>query len=82
MTKKPHPLAAGLDEVVPSGAGGAGLRIVNLFGDQPEVLDAIRRARRDRKLSFAAIAKFLTVNGDHPVSSAAVQTWLAKEGIA
>jgi hypothetical protein len=81
VTKKPDPLAAGLDGLASSGTGGSGPRVLVLFGDRPEVLESIRRARRDRKLSYAAIAKFLTVNGEQHISAGAVQKWLDKEGI-
>jgi hypothetical protein len=54
-------------------------KVVVLFGDQPEVLEAIREARR-RKCSFVQIAKTLSTP-DNPISETAVKSWLAMQGI-
>lgn len=73
-------LAAALDAVAEPGVGGKGLKVLVLFGDRPDVLEAIIRARRDRRLSFAQIATVLSDEGKS-VSSAAVAKWLAAEGV-
>jgi hypothetical protein len=80
MTKPKNPLAAGLDDLA-APRGGVGMRVITLFGDQPEVLDAIRRARRDRRLSYSAIANYLSANSGHRITANPVQKWLNSEGI-
>lgn len=77
---KPDPLAAALDAISAPTGGGVQGRIVQLFSDRPEVLDAIARARRERKLSYAQIARALSRDGN-TVGPAAVQTWLDRQGI-
>lgn len=81
MTKKADPLAEALDKATATPNAGQGGRVMQLYSDRPDVLESIRRARRDRKLSHAHIAKVLSSNGDGTVSRAAVQNWLSKEGI-
>jgi hypothetical protein len=54
-------------------------KVVVLFGDQPEVLEAIREARR-RKCSFVQIAKTLSTP-DNPISETAIKSWLTSQGI-
>lgn len=64
----------------PANGGGQQMRIPMLFGDRPEVLDAIRAARRDRKASWQAISDLLSRHG-HRISATAVRNWLVSEGI-
>jgi len=71
-------LIASLESLEPRGNRNVH-RIVVLFGDQPEVLDAIRQARA-RKCSFGQIAKALSTPSTI-VSAHAVQNWLAAQGI-
>jgi len=59
--------------------GGHGSKVDYLFGDKPDVLDAIIDARK-RRCSFRQIAMALSVDGE-TVSSGAVQNWLAARGI-
>ena len=59
---------------------GRTLKIVELFGDQPEVLDAIVKARTERGLSYRVIAEVLS-KGEHEVSDGAVQNYLRARGI-
>lgn len=49
--------------------------IDRLWGDRPEVLDAIRDAHR-RGVSTKSIARMLSE--EHPVSDSAVANWLQK----
>lgn len=80
MPAKSDPLAVALDLVERGRNGGTEGRVVALFGDRPDVLDAIRRARLDRKLSYAQIAKVLSADGE-PISEGAVKSWLSRQGI-
>lgn len=73
-------LAAGLDQLTAGPGGGTTPKVIQLYGDRPEVLDAIRRARSERHLSFKQIAVYLSANGPS-ISEGAVQTWLNKQGI-
>lgn len=59
---------------------GREAKIVTLFRDRPEVLDAVKRARAERQLSFRRIAEVLSQDGEY-VSEGAVQNWLRTEGI-
>jgi hypothetical protein len=59
--------------------GGAGPRILTLFGDQPEVLEGIIEARR-RRCGFGQIAKALSTPEER-VSESAVKTFLRSRGI-
>lgn len=77
---KTDPLAIALDLAERGRSGGPEGRVVALFGDRPDVLDAIRRARTDRKLSYAQIAKVLSADGE-PLSEGAVKSWLTRQGI-
>lgn len=74
------PLAALLNNTDTSGLAGSKSRVMFLYGDRPEVLDAIRRARLERKLSFSQIARVLSSEGNK-ISDGAVQTWLRSQGI-
>jgi hypothetical protein len=55
-------------------------KIVTLFRDRPEVLDAVKQARVERQLSFRRIAEVLSQDGEY-ISEGAVQNWLRTEGI-
>ena len=55
--------------------GGQRLRVDVLFGDQPDVLDAIRVARYELGKSTNLIAEYLSEFGE-PISAAAVAGWL------
>lgn len=55
-------------------------RIIRLFGDRPEVLEAIKTMRQ-RGHSYRVIADVLTKNGDESVSPNAVQRFLDDEGV-
>ena len=58
---------------------GNGSKVDHLFGNQPDVLEAIVDARK-RRCSFRQIAIALS-NDDTKVSAGAVQNWLAARGI-
>lgn len=77
---KPDPLAAALDAVAEPTNGGTTSRVEFLFGNRPDVLASIERARRDRKLSYRQIAKVLSADGAS-ISEGAIQGWLNKRGI-
>ena len=80
MPKHHDDLASGLDAVAKGRGGGTVPKVLQLFGDQPEVLESIQRARRDRKLSRSEIAQYFTSRG-HPISEGAIQTYLRSVGI-
>lgn len=73
-------LAAGLDAIARGPGGGTQPKVLQLFGDQPDVLDAIERARRDRHLSYAAIAKYFRSQG-HEIGEGSIKKWLDSRGI-
>lgn len=76
-------LVAALDGEVAIGRGTPGrLRVHELFGDRPEVIEAIIRARRDRKLSYGHIAETLNRDPDIHISEGAVKSFLKREGIS
>jgi hypothetical protein len=52
---------------------------MELFGDQPDVLDAIVQARVERGLSFRVIAGVLSKSGEQ-ISEGAVQNYLRSRG--
>lgn len=77
-TKKTDSLAEKLNAT----AGPAKLTgVERIFGDRPEVLEAIKSARRDRKLSYQTIATTLSTEADISISDGAVRNWLSKNGI-
>jgi hypothetical protein len=55
-------------------------KILVMFGDQPDVLAAIKAARA-RRCSYSQIAKTLTTV-DAPISETAIKSWLDAEGVA
>lgn len=55
-------------------------KIEKLFGERPQVLDSIVRARVDRKLSFQHISDLLSSEGES-VSPESVKNWLRKKNI-
>ena len=54
------------------------------FGDQPDVLNAIIRARKERKLSYGQIARTLSkhIPKDEVIKDSAVKNWLEKKGVS
>lgn len=74
------PVAKALDEESRSVGGHGSGRIVKLFGDRPDVLESIRKAYLERKLSPGHIAKILARAENQTVSKTAVEHWLEKEG--
>ena len=58
---------------------GHGSKVDYLFGDKPDVIEAIIEARK-RRCSFRQIAMALSTE-DQTVSPGAVQNWLAAKGI-
>ena len=57
---------------------GREFRIVELFGDQPKVLEAIKELRR-RNVSYRGIAKQIHQVTGHYVAPGAVMNWLEAE---
>lgn len=74
----PKELLQALNSLVPLG-GGSGMKVMLLFGDQPDVLDAIVEARK-RRCSFVQIAKAISTP-DAPISDAAVKKFLMSRGV-
>lgn len=60
---------------------GRRLLLDDMFGNEPEVLEAVKTARRDRGLSYRVIAEVLSKRGEQ-VSQGAVQNWLRAQGIS
>lgn len=72
----PDPLVAALAGAK-KGKCGRTLRIVELFGDRPDVLQAIRDAR-DRGASARTIAELLSTP-EEPICSGSVTEWLRRQ---
>jgi hypothetical protein len=72
-------LAAQLNEE-PRSRYGRGLKLEELFGDRPDILEAIIAARVERKLSYQTIADVIARNGQY-ISPTAVQNWLRTQGV-
>jgi hypothetical protein len=72
-------LIAALADLGP-GAPVRGMLIDNLYRDQPDVLDAIREARK-RGVPYAKIAETLSQTGGHTVSASALRNWLRPQGL-
>jgi hypothetical protein len=77
----PDPLTAALDALDLSDDNGKRMKVDVLFGDRPDVLDSIRRARRDRGTTFVQIARTLSAAAPMRVSEKAVASWLHSQGI-
>lgn len=74
-------LATGLDALPRGRSGGVVPKVIKYWGDQPEVLESIRRARRDNGHSAARIAEYLTSQG-YPIAEGSIRKWLTSEGIS
>jgi hypothetical protein len=72
------PIIDALDNL-PELSDGRTHRIVELYADQPEVLDAVKRART-RGRSYEAIAATLSTQGKR-ISATSIRNWLRSEGI-
>lgn len=75
---KPDPLAAALDAARPKQTSSV-CRVLVLFGDRPDVLESIKRARVDRLLSYDQIAGILSTPGAS-LSGSAIKTYLREIG--
>jgi hypothetical protein len=71
-------LVTALENLRPTTSGSVP-KVVALFSDQPEVLEAIKAARL-RKCSYAQIAKTLSTP-EAPISETAIKSWLTMQGI-
>lgn len=80
MPTKTDPTADGLLGLTRR-TGGHRLKVDALFGDRPELLEAIRTARRDNGVAAEHIAEFLTAREGVHISGAAVAKWLTAQGI-
>lgn len=81
MSAPQDPLALALSKAVMA-TGGTRLKVEQLFEHRPEVLEEIIKARRDRKLGYQTIAKFITtVEPDNPIGAGAIEAWLTSKGI-
>ena len=56
-------------------------KIDKLFGERPQVLESIIKARKERNLSYTEIAKVLSSDPEISVSDTSVKNWLDKKGI-
>lgn len=74
---KPDPLAAAMLTATPPRIGAKG-KIEAVWGDRPEVLEAIRELRRQGR-SFGFIADLL--GQEEQVNASTVQKWLREQGI-
>jgi len=71
-------LVTALESLHPTSNGNMP-KVIALFGNQPEVLEAIKAARL-RKCSYVQIAKTLTTP-ENPISETAIKSWLTSQGI-
>jgi hypothetical protein len=71
-------MASALEALTPN-ISRATFKVLVMFGDQPEVLEAIKAARA-RRCSYNQIAKTLTTP-NAPISETAIKSWLDAEGI-
>lgn len=80
-TQSPQPddLISGLSELT-AGTRTGSMKVLEYFGDQPKMLDAICKARKEQKLSHEAIASYFTKKG-YPMRGGAVKNWLKTQGI-
>lgn len=71
-------LADELNAAAPSASGGTTSKVERYFGDQPDVLNAIKNAAA-RGVPFAAISDKLSarIEGDS-ISADAVRSWVKK----
>jgi hypothetical protein len=81
MPKKVDPLAQALDGAAKGTAGGATQKVLQLFGDRPEALQSILRARSEKKLSWAQISKIIVATENVYISPGALQNWCLKQGV-
>lgn len=52
------------------------------YAEHPEVLEAIRVARRDKRLSYTRIAELIAeFDPDAAIASSTLNAWLRKQGI-
>ena len=58
-----------------SGQGGRRFRMLELFGDQPDVLDAVRTLRK-RGVSWRSISKKIHEVTGHYVAPNAIMNWV------
>lgn len=68
-----------LNEIAPH-HGGTTLKVLSIYGDQPDVLNAIVDARK-RRCSFRQIATAISTDGV-VISPAAIQAFLNSRGVA
>lgn len=82
---KKDALAAALDAVQQPNQGGQVPKMLRLFGDRPEVLEAVVRARRERHLSWRQIAETLTAaelaERGEQITEHAIQTYCRSQGV-
>lgn len=79
--KKTSELVAALDSAIGTTLGTHVYKIDGYYGDQPDVIDAVIRARQ-RGNSYAALARILT-NPEKGIiiRSGAVKSWLESRNI-
>jgi len=80
MAAKTNPIIEALMSAA-AGPNKSQNRVDQLFGDQPDVLEAIIVARRDKKLTFAQISKILAAGSKEYISAGSVSGWCAKQGV-
>lgn len=72
-------LVSALTDLAP-GTPVRGLLLDNMFSDRPEVLDAVRDARR-RGVPYATIAVTISRIEGVTVSASAVRNWVKAQGL-
>lgn len=55
-------------------------RILELFGDRPEILDAIKRARVERGATMEALCQIVNKHSTEKISASSIRAWLLEEG--
>lgn len=79
MSAPSDPLAVALSEATMT-TGGTRLKVEQLFGDRPEVIEAIISARRDRKLGYQTIAKLISKAEPHnAIGADAIENFLRQK---
>lgn len=80
--KNSDPLVEALDQAEPIGSTGQMQKVDAYFENRPEVKEAIRRARVERKLSFKQIALILSKDPNVQIGEGSVKNWLQRQGIS
>lgn len=79
MPNQPDPILTALASLPPASSGGQPMKVVRVYGDRPDILEAIRQARLSGR-ACDKIARAISTD-QHLISEAAVRKWLRSQGI-